>query len=70
MTYNNAPALGSVLATSGSFGSGVWVTLDVTSYITGEGTYNFGVTTTGSTLINLASRESGADSPQLILNLQ
>ncbi len=49
MTYNNAPPLGAVLAPSGAFAAGNWVSLDVTSYITGNGTYSFGITTPSST---------------------
>jgi hypothetical protein len=65
--YSNAPALGSQLATSAAFASGVWVSLDVTSYVTGNGTYSFGVTNLSSTAISVASRESGADAPQLVI---
>jgi hypothetical protein len=68
--YTNAPALGNSLASSGAIATGNWVTLDVTSYITGEGTFSFGITTPSSTAISLASRESGANSPQLIIDLQ
>jgi hypothetical protein len=70
MDYTNAPDLGATLASSGAVSAGNWVTLDVTSYISGEGMYSFGVTTPGSTAINLASSESGAHSPQLIIDLQ
>lgn len=69
-TYNNAPALGSILATSGAITTGSWVTLDITPYITGEGTFSLGVNTASSTAISLASRESGANAPQLVLDLQ
>jgi hypothetical protein len=69
-TYTNAPALGGTLASSGAFTSASWVTLDVTSYVTGDGTYSFGITTPNSAAISLASRESGANSPQLIIDLQ
>ena len=65
--YTNAPALGSQLATSAAFVSGVWVSLDVTAYVTGNGTYSFGVTNLSSTAISVASRESGADAPQLVI---
>ena len=44
VTYSTAPALGSVLASSGAFAAGNWITLDVTTYITGNGTYSFGIT--------------------------
>jgi hypothetical protein len=65
--YTNAPALGSLLATSRSFASGVWVSLDVTSYVTANGTYSFGITNQSSTAISMASRESGANAPQLVI---
>ena len=68
MTYNNAPALGSVLATSGPIAAGNWITLDVTPYITGEGTFSFGVTTTSSAALSFPARESGANAAQLMLD--
>ena len=67
MNYSNAPALGSQIASLGSFAAG-WVTLDVTSYITSNGTYSIGVTNLSSTAISVDSRESGANAPQLIIN--
>ena len=69
LTYSSAPALGSALANSGAVTAGTWVTLDVTSYVTSEGTYSFCVTTPGSTAISFAARESGANAPQLIIDL-
>jgi len=68
--YNNAPALGSLLATSPAVVTGTWITLDVTAYITGEGSFNFGIASDNATAISLASREAGANAPQLILDLQ
>lgn len=70
MNYNNAPPLTTLVASTGSLKSGVWVEIDVTSAITGEGRYDLGINTTNSTSINLASRESGANAPQLVLNLR
>jgi len=67
INYNNAPPVGSVVGSSSPFGIGVWITINVTVYITGNGTYNFGLTTTSSTAISFASRESGANAPQLII---
>jgi hypothetical protein len=66
LNYNNAPPLGSALGSSGSFGAGVWITMDVTTYITGNGTFNIALTTPGGTAISLSSRESLND-PQLII---
>jgi hypothetical protein len=70
MNYNNAPALGGLLATSTSITSGTWITFDVTGYITGDGIYSFGVTNPSATAISLAARESGANTPQLIIDTQ
>src|SRR5512142_1991215 len=69
INYNNMPAMGGSLSSSGAVASGSWASMDVTSYVQSEGTYSFGVITPGSTAISLSSRESGADAPQLILTL-
>jgi chitodextrinase len=69
MTYNTAPALGSQINSSGSFTSGSWVTIDVSPYITGEGTYSFGITTPGTSTLSFAAKESGSNAAQLIVNL-
>jgi hypothetical protein len=66
MNYSNAPALGAQIATLGSFAAG-WISLDVTSYITGNGTYSIGITNLSSTAISVNSRESGANAPQLMV---
>ncbi len=67
VTYNTAPPLGSLIGSAGAFAGGTWVTIDVTSYITGDGTYSFGITTPGSTAVSFASKESGSNAAQLIL---
>jgi len=67
INYSNAPQMGDMLGSSGSFGAGVWIDLDITAYVTGDGTYNLGLTTPGSTAISFASRESGANAPQLTI---
>ena len=70
ITYNNAPSVGSVLGSSGNVSSNTWTSVNITSYITGNGTYNLGLTTSGSTALSLASRESGSHAPQLIIQTQ
>lgn len=70
ITYSNSPAVGSVLDTSGSFNSGVWTTVDVTAYITGNGTYSLGLTVPNSAAISFASREVGNNAPQLTVETQ
>ena len=67
ITYSNAPSVGNVIGSSSPFGAGAWISINVTTYITGNGTYNFGLTTTSSTAISFASREAGANAPQLII---
>ena len=67
INYSNAPPLGTSIGTAGPVTAGVWISIDITAYITGNGTYNLAVTTPGSTAISLASRQSGANAPQLII---
>ena len=67
INYSNAPAVGGVTSTSGSFASGVWTTVDVTPLIAGNGTYSLALTTTNNTAFSLSSRESGANAPQLVI---
>ncbi len=59
VTSANGPALGSILASSPPVTGGTWIAFDVTSYVTAEGSINFGVSTAGPTAISLASREFG-----------
>ncbi len=67
INHTNAPAVDGVTATSGSFGAGVWTTVDITSLVTGNGTYNMVLTTTSGTAFSLASREAGVNAPQLVI---
>jgi hypothetical protein len=69
ITASNAPPMGSTLSTSPAVVTGTWITYNVTSYVTGQGTFSFGLSTSGATAISLASRESGAHAPQLIVDL-
>jgi chitodextrinase len=64
--YANAPAGASKLGTSGRFKSGRWVAIDVSSVVTGDGSYAFVLHSANSTGLSLASREAGAKTaPQL-----
>jgi hypothetical protein len=67
INYTNAPAMDGVSATSGAFGTGIWTSVDITSLVTGNGLYNLALTTTSGTAFSLASRESGANAPQLVI---
>jgi hypothetical protein len=67
INYSNAPAVDGITGTSGPFGAGVWTTVDITPLITGNGSFNLALTTTNTTAFSLASRESGANAPQLVI---
>ncbi len=69
ITYTNMPVYDT--ATAGSSGaiktSGTFYSINVTSLITGNGTFSMAFTTTSSTAISFASREAGANAPQLVV---
>jgi chitodextrinase len=67
LNYTNAPAFGPVLASSGPFTASVWTEVDVTPLINGDGTYSLALTTPHTTAISFASREAGANAPQLVI---
>ncbi len=68
VTWNSRPTLdGTILSTAGSVDPGDIVSFDVTGAVTGDGSYNFALTTTSSNAVDYRSRESGA--PRLILVL-
>ncbi|MCW2598699.1 MAG: hypothetical protein JWM02_528 [Frankiales bacterium] len=58
ITFNNAPAIGPVGATSGAGTSGTALAVDVTSIVTAGGHVNLVLTARSSTAVSLASRES------------
>lgn len=67
-TWNNRPALdGATLGTLGSVVKDTWYEIDVTSVVTGNGTFSFGASSTSSDGAYYDTRESGADAPQLVL---
>lgn len=65
--YNNAPALGSILASSGAVTANTWVSLNITPYITGDGSYSLGVQTTSTSAMSFPSKEGTTNKPQLSL---
>jgi chitodextrinase len=68
ISFSNAPALGPVVGSSGPFSAGAWIEVDVTSLITGNGTYSLALTTPSSTAIGYASREA-TNKPELVVKL-
>ncbi len=69
LTYSNAPTAGTSFNSSTAIPAGTWVTVDVTSYIKGAGTYSLQLSSTSATKTSLAAREAGANAPQLVLTL-
>ena len=71
ITYANAPTVDAIVTgSSGGFSVGSWTTVDVTPLITGNGTFSLAITTPSSAAISYASRESGANAPQLVVETQ
>ena len=67
ITYANAPSYGSTMATVSNFAAGVWISFNVTSLVTGNGTFAFAFTSASSAGISFASREDSAHAPQLVV---
>ncbi|WP_420632036.1 DUF7594 domain-containing protein [Candidatus Leptofilum sp.] len=65
ITYNTAPAAGSIINGSGTV-SGGWVEIDVTSYVNGDGTFSLALLADASGR-NLFSSDEGADAPELVI---
>jgi parallel beta-helix repeat protein len=64
-TNANAPAVGALLGRTGPFTGGTWLSIDVSSAISGDGLVSLAITTPSGTAIKLTSRE-GVNKPQLI----
>ncbi len=70
ITFSNAPTIGAFIASAGPVASGTWVSFNVTSVVSGKGAISFALTTTGSTAVSFASREAGANAPQLVIQTE
>ncbi|MDZ7267823.1 MAG: tandem-95 repeat protein [candidate division KSB1 bacterium] len=67
ITWNNAPAIdGSPLATNASAAGNTWLEYEVSSAVTGNGTYSFGLKITSTNSLYLSAKE-GANPPQLVI---
>ncbi|WP_374967716.1 DNRLRE domain-containing protein [Terrabacter sp. BE26] len=64
ITYNNRPALGTLVANSGALTAGTWISIDVTKYVQSNGTYSFALTT-GATAVRLFDSRESANAPYL-----
>jgi acid phosphatase type 7 len=68
INFSNAPAAGAVINKSAAVTGGTWVSVNVSPYITGNGTYNLVLTSSSSQALSLASREDKTHAPQLVLS--
>ena len=66
ITYNTAPTVGAVIDGSGTVVTGTWVEIDVTSYISGEGTFSMALIDNVAGRNLYSSAESG-NGPELII---
>jgi hypothetical protein len=67
LTWNNAPALsGSALDAAGPVVTNTWLELDVTTAVTGNGTFSFALSGSSNNVVDYSSSE-GANSPQLVV---
>src|SRR5262249_30188536 len=68
VTWNSQPAIdGAVVGTLGAVSRNTWYEIDVTSTVTGNGTFSFGATSTSTDNVIYDAREAGANAPQLVV---
>ncbi|GGR98061.1 hypothetical protein GCM10010169_48300 [Micromonospora fulviviridis] len=66
ITWANAPGVGATVDASGPITAGTWVSLDVSSLVTGDGPVTIALTTTDDTALRITSRE-GTRPPRLFV---
>ncbi len=66
ITYNNAPAVGSLINGSGPVSAGSYIEIDVTAYVTGNGTFTLALIENANGRNTFHSRE-GANPPELVI---
>lgn len=66
LNYSNAPSLGNQIGASGAVNAGAWTDVDVTGYVTGNGSYSFGLKNSATGALKFDSREAG-NRPQLVI---
>ncbi len=67
INWSNAPVMDPTpIAALGAIGNNAWVEWDVTSAITGDGTYSFGIQNASTNPVEFNSRE-GSKPPQLVI---
>ncbi len=66
LTYNNAPAVGTITGSSGPFNSYTWTTVDVTALVAGNGLLTLALTPIDGRAVSISSHE-GANPPELVI---
>ncbi len=69
ISWSNAPPLGAPLGSAGAVGANQWVEFDLSSSVTGDGSYAFGLSSASTDSAYFSSRE-GANPPQLVLQTE
>jgi acid phosphatase type 7 len=68
VTWNNQPAVdGATLGSLGSVVQNTWYQINVSSFVTGNGTFSIGATSSSSDGADYDSRETGTTAPQLVI---
>jgi chitodextrinase len=68
VTWNASPTFGSTLGTLGKVSSGVWYEVNVTSAVTGNGDFSFGIVSANSDAVTYVSKEgTSTQRPQLVV---
>ena len=69
ITFATAPPINPTIAGSSDdvIVAGTWTEADVTSLVSSDGTISLALTTPGTVSLSMASRESGANAPQLVV---
>ena len=66
IVWSNRPAPGAVVADIGAVKNGSWIELDVSSLVTGDGTYSLAIVGAVTDVASYHSR-TGINAPQLVL---
>ncbi|MFB3739831.1 MAG: DNRLRE domain-containing protein, partial [Candidatus Velamenicoccus archaeovorus] len=70
VTWNDAPAAGSLVGSIGPVAVGTWVEVDLTSYVTGDGTYSIRIQSASTNGAAYSSKEAtSGNGPQLVVTL-
>jgi hypothetical protein len=70
ITYRNAPAASGVIGTTGQHNHATWVSVNLTDFINGDGTYALVLMSSSTKPVSYPSREADTNRPELIVTVQ